>query len=598
MRIVSRLLIASLLVAGVVAVAPAAQAAAITITVTTTQDVIAADGKCSLREAVRAASINARVSGCRAGSPTKMDTIELKEGKTYLLTIGGAPDDGSERGDLDALGRITIVGAGGTTIQQTTIDRVLDVRDNAEVVLRKVTITGGQAPHGQASPMLENGEDGGGIRTAFASTLTLVRVTVTGNLAGDGAAMTSGSSGNGGHGGGIYNDGIMTVRRSRIELNVAGSGAVSPPGGAAGLGGHGGGIANGQDGVMDVARTTVQTNFASEGGSGADGGAFIPTVGGDGGSGGGIASLNNNPNIKITSSVVTSNVAGGGGNGGNASDLGVTLDGANGGDGGHGGGIWIGDEFGEISTTTISGNSPGGGGKGGNAGAGGMGPGGSGGDGGLGGSGGGVAIEGDGNILRSTISGNGVGSGGAIGGGGAGVPVGDDGTPGDNGVGGGIAHFDGTVGLINSTLSGNVATASSGGGIYTEATLATNNVTIASNTAETGGGLFAIGAPPSLFNSIVADNTATVGPDCDGPVQSNGFNLVEDPTDCDNLEVGDLLNVDPLLGPLQDNGGPTQTHAIAKLSPARNAADPDSCEARDQRGKVRKNCDVGSYERV
>lgn len=47
------------------------------------------------------------------------------------------------------------------------------------------------------------------------------------------------------------------------------------------------------------------------------------------------------------------------------------------------------------------------------------------------------------------------------------------------------------------------------------------------------------------------------------------------------------MNTDPLLGPLQDNGGPTETHALLESSPAIGAADEAICPAEDQRGETR-----------
>jgi hypothetical protein len=62
--------------------------------------------------------------------------------------------------------------------------------------------------------------------------------------------------------------------------------------------------------------------------------------------------------------------------------------------------------------------------------------------------------------------------------------------------------------------------------------------------------------------------------------------------------ASDLIGVNPLLGPLGDNGGPTRTHALGAGSPAIDAAG-DACPATDQRGVARPlgaRCDIGSYE--
>jgi hypothetical protein len=85
-----------------------------------------------------------------------------------------------------------------------------------------------------------------------------------------------------------------------------------------------------------------------------------------------------------------------------------------------------------------------------------------------------------------------------------------------------------------------------------------------------------------------------------------GHNL-EDGDTCNLDQPTDLVNTDPLLQPLGDNGGPTETHALAEGSPA---VDQGSCAglATDQRGYPRPvdipgvadaddGCDIGAYER-
>jgi hypothetical protein len=65
----------------------------------------------------------------------------------------------------------------------------------------------------------------------------------------------------------------------------------------------------------------------------------------------------------------------------------------------------------------------------------------------------------------------------------------------------------------------------------------------------------------------------------------------------------DLLDVDPKLGPLQDNGGPTQTHALLEGSPAIDAGDNTDAPEFDQRGEgfpridpVTGIIDIGAFE--
>ena len=93
---------------------------------------------------------------------------------------------------------------------------------------------------------------------------------------------------------------------------------------------------------------------------------------------------------------------------------------------------------------------------------------------------------------------------------------------------------------------------------------------------------------------------------------SNGYNLSSDST-CNFTGPGDLNNTDPMLGPLQNNGGPTQTMALPTGSPAIDAGNPKGCTdgaghllTTDQRGLPRPNtediadkkgCDMGAYEK-
>ena len=106
-------------------------------------------------------------------------------------------------------------------------------------------------------------------------------------------------------------------------------------------------------------------------------------------------------------------------------------------------------------------------------------------------------------------------------------------------------------------------------------------------------------------NSIVANNS---GQNCSNPVTSDGYNLSSDGT-CNFNAVGDLNNHAPLLGPLQNNGGPTDTMALLLGSPAIDAGNPAGCKdaqgnllLTDQRGMPRPDkedangCDMGAYE--
>ena len=178
--------------------------------------------------------------------------------------------------------------------------------------------------------------------------------------------------------------------------------------------------------------------------------------------------------------------------------------------------------------------------------------------------------------------------------------------------GGGISNNGhGLVNLTNVTISGNRA-GSDSGGVDEESDRPINldNVTVSANTADSngdggnGGGMFNASGAINVHNTIVAgnsDNSTDTGeraPDCAGTVTSQGNNLIGDLTHCNFLSSGgDKTNVNPLLGPLADNGGPTFTHALLAGSPAINAAGAGA-PATDQRGAPRSAPDIGAYERV
>ena len=104
------------------------------------------------------------------------------------------------------------------------------------------------------------------------------------------------------------------------------------------------------------------------------------------------------------------------------------------------------------------------------------------------------------------------------------------------------------------------------------------------------------GSSQILINTIIANNP---GGDCSGGVTSLGYNLDSDGT-CGLNATGDKSNVDPKLGPLEDNGGPTPTHALRPGSPAINHIPAEDCEVTtDQRGVPRPQgprCDIGAFE--
>jgi CSLREA domain-containing protein len=576
-------------------------AGAVDIPVTTTDDVVASDGQCSLREAIQAANADSPSHGCPAGSGT--DAILLGPGH-FTLTLSGPAENFDSLGDLDITSPLSITGAGtGSTIIDASgfmpaqPDRAIEVRPGGDVVLRALTVSGGHAPDGaSAAPVVGiqgnpgetkigvsggAGGDGGGILNR--ATLTLENMDVKANHAGDGGAGgdASGGSGNGcacdagsgfgglggdgGNGGGVANLGTLTVRTSTIEGNLAGTG------------GHGGGGFGGAGGV-------VGNNV----GRGGDGNGGAP---GAGGSGGGIF---NEGTLTVQGSSMLGNNAGDAGSGnsgfggaGGTSSGGVfhgadgTGHGSSGGDGGFGGGI----------SDSLS-----------------------------------VVVPGT-SISDSTLAGNGSGSGGAGGTGWGGGPGGNSfaGNGGDSGYGGALLFLDNGDKLSNSTITGNVTGVggAQGSAIITTSGTATNaddgigrdGFALASVSAGAvllhdtifGNGLppgvpepigmghttvFLIAGSTTISNSIIAGECAVNGA---SPLNDGGHNLAAGAVGCPGSSG------DPKLAALADNGGPTPTMALAPGSAAidKVPATGASCPPADQRGVARPQfaaCDIGAFE--
>lgn len=158
-------------------------------------------------------------------------------------------------------------------------------------------------------------------------------------------------------------------------------------------------------------------------------------------------------------------------------------------------------------------------------------------------------------------------------------------------VNGGIPGSD-TATLVNVTISGNSA-GSTSGAIRNDAVLNVTNATISDNSSGYGAAALSnfISGTVSLTNTIVANS---VGKDCDnfGTVQSNVASIIEDGG------CSAPLSGDPALGPLQNNGGATATHALDALSTAVDAGDNGACPSVDQRGFARtdSSCDIGAFE--
>ena len=553
---------------------PAAAAHATTLTPSTVLDTASpGDGQCSLREAVGATRSIGTPGDC--GTASGNDTIMLGAA-TYTLTIGGAAENLNQTGDLDvgtgpsASVAITGAGPGATTIDAGGLgDRIFEFGGASSFALSGITLTGGHPPTGVPFP----NNNGGAIRASTTGTLAIVNCVITGNHAADGAAGTSpaGPGGPGGAGGGIYATTRLTVSDSVISANHSGDGGV---GGA------------GAD---------------SDKANGGNGGA-----GGDAGGGGGIYAPGGTTSLTITNTTISGNSAGSGGTGGAGGTAGAGVlatggAGGTGGFGGPGGGLFVGGETLAIANSTLSGNSAGAGGTGGRGGDGNTnGVGGAGGLGQIGGYAGGIAsLDNQINLTNVTLADNSAGTGGHGGNGGPSQTNGNGGD-GGNGARGGhggallTANLAGSDALVHGTLSGNAAGAAGPGGSGGKGG---GGATGTNGPPGSGGEIF--GGQPGMGSALNIANTITVGasgPACLGFITNGGHNLFADPC------LGPP-GPNPLLGPLQDNGGPTQTMALQPGSPAIDLVPTlaAQCQATDQRGVSRPAggaCDAGAYEVV
>jgi hypothetical protein len=206
-------------------------------------------------------------------------------------------------------------------------------------------------------------------------------------------------------------------------------------------------------------------------------------------------------------------------------------------------------------------------------------------------------------VVNSTISGNSA--------------IGRVEAPGDGRAqGGGVFSFSGTVTIENSTISGNTVRGlsgfgaldiSSGAGIFnTVGFVGLTHSTVTDNVAEapaTIGGLANFQGVAGLYNTIMAGNSPEDLFNTEfALILSDGFNLIGStngpvppgPNDRFHLTADDLR-----LGPLQNNGGPTETHALLCDSPAIDAGNNAGAPPTDQRGFARivgGIIDIGAFE--
>ncbi len=192
------------------------------------------------------------------------------------------------------------------------------------------------------------------------------------------------------------------------------------------------------------------------------------------------------------------------------------------------------------------------------------------------------------------------------------------------GIGGAMYNSSSNPTLINVTFSGN--SANYGGGMYNSNSSPTlSNVTFNGNTVSfgNGGGMYNDTSNPTLINTTFSGNSATG----DGNAMSNNIsapnlydsifwgdgtveisNTASSPMIANSIVKGGcpsgstcigVLNANPVLGPLQNNGGVTQTMALGAGSGAIDKGNNSTCAAKDQRGIARPQggkCDIGAYE--
>lgn len=160
--------------------------------------------------------------------------------------------------------------------------------------------------------------------------------------------------------------------------------------------------------------------------------------------------------------------------------------------------------------------------------------------------------------------------------------------------GGGVFCSGGTTGtILNSTITENYAVVSDGGGVASSGSISVGNSIIAGNAGNTFSPPF---SGEDLFGSFTSLGHNLIG-DAEGGYATSGFT-----NGVNNDIVGSVASpIDPMLGPLANNGGTTRTHALLPGSPALDAGDPFTFESEDQRGILRPQGiapDIGAYEEI
>jgi CSLREA domain-containing protein len=476
------------------------------------------------------------------------DTINLPAG-IFFLTIAGAGEDAAISGDLDISDNVTIQGISEwqTIIGGNDLDRIFHILgNNPEVTLSEMALDNGNVSAGPGGGALYN--------TSGIVTLDDVYVNASQAHGTGGAILNQGqmriintfvvnSIVINGSGGALHNEGTLETYSADFLQNTA-------------QGGNGGGISN--SGVVTMTASSVSNNDLTAGlyhGGGifntGEMALFYGSVNSNTTSNGGTAgAIMNIGTMQLHGAQVAQNTAGEGGGIVNQGVLTFRESFLRDNDAiaanSRGGAIWNQGEL-TVQDTSIRLNT-------------------------AGEHGGGIYNDTGAWAALSNIAVHNNSSGDALGGG---------------------LHNEATMLLTNVTVSSN-----SGGIFSTGAILSVTNTTIANNT---GVGVFVMGSQAHFKNSILAGNS---GGNCAVPVISDGHNL-DSGNSCGFTAAGDLINTDPLLGPLASNGGNSNTHALLAGSPAIDAADNPTCPPTDQRRAIRPVdgnndgsaiCDMGAYE--
>ena len=471
-------------------------------------------------------------------------------------------------GELAISANVSILGPSATSlaISGSGLSSVLYIQSNATVAISGLTIRDGAS------------ESGGGIYNQGALSLSNCVVTNNDAEVPDFNWYTST------FGGGIYNGGVMVLDSCFVTGNRCAEGSWHA--GYPSQGGSGGGIYNASS--MFVIRSSLKENQSGKGTHGAD---IQPSPGGDGGG------IYNAGILIVEESSIDRNWCGDGGSG-------QLSGGFTGGRGGSGGGVWNRGTL-VMSACTLSGNRSGNGGEGGPWSIYGTYPGGA------GGVGGAVCNLGLLTVTNCTFAGNLCGDGGRGGEAAFSAYAGANG--GKGGSGGAIWNQD-SLTLCSATICGNAAgVGGEGGDGYPDQGLPLPSIPSTSPGARgadgDGGGIFVAGDASKVLNTLLANNTASgSGADVAGSLTSLGHNLIGSTNGSSGFgAAGDMLNVDPQIGPLAANGGPTLTCALLPGSPAIDAGTAVGGLPTDQRGIPRPydvptignavdGSDIGAYE--